>query len=133
MAVLAIVSFGTLIESLTLIAVSNGPADPALTASALKVTDPPVPAASEPLDWIQAPPLVRSESPLPVESKAPGEVTARLMLPPFCHVWPVASKPDRTVSTSLVQSPRTSNVTPSPTFTPGRAPPTVALPMLATF
>jgi hypothetical protein len=33
-AVLAIVSFGTLIESLTLIAVSNGPADLALTASA---------------------------------------------------------------------------------------------------
>ena len=33
-AVLAIVSFGTLIESLTLIAVSNGTADPALAASA---------------------------------------------------------------------------------------------------
>jgi hypothetical protein len=96
------------------------PVTPLAMALAFRLIDPPVPAASAPLFWIHAPPLARKASSLPSDSRPPGALTPKLMLPPFCQVWSSALPPRSSVTRSLVQRPRTSNVTPSPKKTPGR-------------
>src|ERR1700722_15627319 len=91
---------------------------PPPTASAFNAMEPPVPFVSVPELFIHAPPLACRATSLPSDSSAPGDDVPKLMVPPSCQVC--ASNGTLGAARSLVHIPRTSSVTPSPTYTPGR-------------
>src|ERR1700722_9599001 len=92
---------------------------PPPTASAFSAIEPPDPLVSVPELFIHAPPLACSVTSLPIDSSAPGDEVPRLMVPPFCQVCIIGTEFGD--ARSLVHNPRTSSVTPSPTYTPGRS------------